>query len=178
MPCCRLCAVDLVVGDTWHLSRHRKRENICISCRSQKTNPVSNAQRMYVNGKYIPSSHPLHKPGRYKSFSDAAFASLQNYTSAKEGYVYVITNPAWDGWVKVGMAIDAEDRLAGYQTSSPFRDYELTYSVYCDDRRLSERKAHKAVGLLANCRKGEWFQLPVEDAVDCISALLKQQNSP
>ena len=35
-----------------------------------------NNARMYVNGKYIPVSHPLYKPGRYKSFDEAAFSSL------------------------------------------------------------------------------------------------------
>ena len=132
-----------------------------------------NNARMYVNGKYIPVSHPLYKPGRYKSFDEAAFSSLQNYKLTKEGYVYVISNPAWPEWVKIGMAIDAEDRCKGYQTSSPFRDYQLHHSVYCDDRRSLERKAHKAVGRLAEQRNGEWFKIPVEDAVSCITGLLK-----
>ena len=48
---------------------------------------------------------------RYKSFEDAAFSSLRNYKHTKSGFVYVISNPAWKGWVKIGMAIDAEDRL-------------------------------------------------------------------
>ena len=37
--------------------------------------------------------------------------------------VYIITNDAWPDWVKVGKAVSADDRLNGYQTSSPFRDY-------------------------------------------------------
>ena len=82
---------------------------------------------MWVNGKYIPKTHPLHKPGRYKNFEQAAFSSLEKYESSVEGQVYVITNPNFPDWVKVGMAIDAEDRLNGYQTSSPFRDYVLQY---------------------------------------------------
>jgi hypothetical protein len=39
-------------------------------------------------------------------------------------YVIVIS-PAYPGWCKVGMAVDAEDRLKQYQTSSPYRDYKL-----------------------------------------------------
>jgi hypothetical protein len=52
-----------------------------------------NDLQMYVNGKYISKHHPLHKPGRYKNFEQAAFSSLEKYESSVEGQVYVITNP-------------------------------------------------------------------------------------
>ncbi len=174
MRCCMDCGTELLVGENWLLSSKRAKYYICISCKrtkENKTSPTNNPKRMYVNGKYIPRSHPLYKPGRYKSFNDAAFSGLQNYSTTKAGYVYVITNAAWPEWVKVGMAIDADDRLNGYQTSSPFRDYELQYSVYCKDRRKLERKAHKAVGSIASDRNNEWFKASIEDAVDCITAL-------
>ena len=137
-----------------------------------------NRQRMYVNGRYISFSHPLHKPGRYKSFDEAAFASLKNYSSTKEGYVYVLSNPAWPDWVKVGMAIDAEDRCNSYQTSSPFRDYQLHYQAYTEDRRDLEKQAHDLVGEVAESQYNEWFKVAVPLAVTCIADLLKQQNSP
>ena len=70
-------------------------------------------------------SHPLHKAGTYKGFEEAAFSSLQNFKDSPQGQVYIITNPAWEGWVKVGMAVDANDRAGNYQTASPYRDYEL-----------------------------------------------------
>jgi hypothetical protein len=122
---------------------------------------------MYVNGKYIPNSHPLYKAGRYKSFDDAAFSGLENYERSKEGQVYIITNSAWPEWVKIGMAIDAEDRLNGYQTSSPFRNYRLMYSVSTDDRRKAEAAAHKAAEKVAE-RMGEWFKMSVGQAKECI----------
>jgi hypothetical protein len=168
------CGSELLVRENWLLSSKRAKYYICIGCKrtkENKTSPTNNPKRMYVNGKYIPRSHPLYKPGRYKSFNDAAFSGLQNYNTTKAGYVYVITNAAWPDWVKVGMAIDADDRLNGYQTSSPFRDYELQYSVYCKDRRKLEGKAHKAVEAIASDRNNEWFKASVEDAVDCITAL-------
>ena len=176
MRCCMDCGSELLVGENWLLSSKRANYYICISCKrtkENKTSPTNNPKRMYVNGKYIPRSHPLYKPGRYKSFNDAAFSGLQNYNTTKSGYVYVITNAAWPEWVKVGMAIDADDRLNSYQTSSPFRDYELQYSVYCKDRRKLEGKAHKAVEAIASDRNNEWFKASVEDAVDCITGIIK-----
>jgi hypothetical protein len=117
-----------------------------------------NNERMYVNGKYIVQTHPLYKAGRYKSFEDAAFSSLEQYQSSTEGQVYIITNPCFPEWVKVGMAVDAEDRLRGYQTSSPFRDYELFYSWSVHDRRAAETEAHSILKEWTAGKKNEWFK--------------------
>ena len=98
-----------------------------------KDNPITkkaeNAKQMHVNGKYVSKKHPLYKAGNYKGFEDAAFSSLENFKDSPQGQVYILTNPAWEGWVKVGMAVDAVDRTGNYQTSSPYRDYELGYVV-------------------------------------------------
>ena len=137
-------------------------------------NVKSNPNRMYVDGKYIKDTHPLHKPGRYTSFGDAAFTALQKDAQVKEGYVYVITNPAWPEWVKIGMAIDAEDRLKGYQTSSPMRDYTLVHYAYSDDRNVAERQAHVLAGKLGD-RRNEWFKINNEDAVIVIEQAVSEE---
>jgi len=128
-----------------------------------ETKKKENAKQMHVNGKYIPKSHPLYKPGRYKGFEEAAFSGLENYKTNPEGQVYIITNPAWEGWVKVGMAVDAEDRAGGYQTSSPYRDYELAYVVDTKDRRATEAETHARLGELFE-QRNEWFKCDVEMA--------------
>jgi hypothetical protein len=126
-----------------------------------------NKNRMFVNGKYVPKSHPLWKAGNYKSFDEAAFSSLQNYERSNEGQVYIIVNPSWPDWVKIGMAVNAEDRLNSYQTGSPMRDYKLVYAVYTKDRRRAEREAHKAAEAIAE-RNGEWFKMSIGQAKECI----------
>jgi len=131
--------------------------------RSVDAHNKKNTSRMFVNGKYVPKSHPLYKAGRYKGFEEAAFSSLENYKESAEGEVYIITNKAWDGWVKVGMAVDAEDRLKNYQTSSPFRDYVLYYSYDTDDRRKAESTAHSKLEQLFE-RNNEWFKCTPQEA--------------
>lgn len=126
--------------------------------------------KMFVNGKYIPKSHPLHKPGRYKNFEDAAFKSLAKYESSVEGQVYVVINPNFPEWVKVGMAIDAEDRLNNYQTSSPFRDYVLQYKCNVSDRRSAESEAHSKLSKLYG-RRSEWFKCTPEQAMSVVSEI-------
>ena len=130
---------------------------------------------MFVNGKYIPKSHPLHKAGNYKGFEEAAFSSLANYDSSLEGQVYIISNPAWEGWIKVGMAIDTQDRANQYQTSSPYRDYKVEYTINTQDRRRLESLAHT---LLGNAReqRNEWFKCDVETAKWYIDSALGDMN--
>jgi hypothetical protein len=71
----------------------------------------------------------------------------------RSGYVYAISNPAWSDYVKVGCAIDVYDRLSSYQTSSPFRDYELIGYVFAEDRLLLEKEIHQQFD-----RNGEWIK--------------------
>lgn len=150
-----------------------------INGKYYKDNPqvqkARNNRRMWVNGKYISKNHPLHKPGRYSNFEDAAFSSLAKYELSREGQVYIITNPSFPEWVKVGMAVDSEDRLNGYQTSSPFRDYSLFTCWSVADRRIAESEAHKQLDKIFE-RKGEWFKCTPEEARDAIAGLMEKHN--
>jgi hypothetical protein len=114
----------------------------------------------------------LHKPGRYKNFEDAAFSSLAKYETSVEGQVYVIVNPNFSEWVKVGMAVDSEDRLNGYQTSSPFRDYALVSSWDVNDRRAAETEAHIELQKLYE-RRSEWFKCTPEQAQGVVSGIAR-----
>ena len=146
----------------------QKERNVFLNA---KSNPKSNPARMYVNGKYVSKSHPLFKAGRFKTFESAAFSSLKGYEKTSEGYVYIITNPCWSNWVKVGMAIDAKDRCNQYQTSSPHRDYKLCYSKFFDDRSNAEKKAHTLLKKESKDSKGEWFKIKQDKAIEIISTL-------
>ena len=118
-----------------------------------------NDAQMYVDGKYISKSHPLYKPGKYKSFNDAAFSALQNYETCTKGEVYILKNRAWKDWYKIGKAVDAVDRCKSYQTSSPHRDYELVTFAKVDDRNKAEKLLHSHFTFRSRERKGEWFHL-------------------
>lgn len=120
-------------------------------------------ERMFVNGKYIPKSHPLWKAGRYKSLDDAW--SHEQIERTSEGEVYAIVNPAFPEWVKVGKAVNADDRCNGYQTSSPFRDYRIVATLSTDNRHVKEREMHKVFAHFAKERKGEWFKIDKVTAI-------------
>ena len=156
-------------GEWWYCGA---KSRSALEKQRAETHHKKNTDRMFVNGKYIPKNHPLHKPGRYKTFEEAAFSSLSKYELSKEGQVYIITNPNFQDWVKVGMAVDAEDRLNGYQTSSPFRDYELYKSWLVSDRRSAEAEAHTYLEKTFD-RRGEWFKCTPEEAESAIAGLME-----
>jgi len=96
---------------------------------------------------------------------------LALYDKNKEGEVYAISNPAWDGWIKIGMAVDAEDRLKSYQTSSPCRDYVLLHREFFNNRRRAEAEAHILASEKAEERRGEWFKIKTIDAINIINSI-------
>ena len=164
---CNTCGVELT-DTNWNSSWKKTNRTQCQDC-NNPNRTKHNPDRMYVNGKYVPKKHPLYKAGRFKTFEGAAFSALKGYEITDEGYVYIITNPCWTNWIKVGMAIDAEDRCKQYQTSSPFRDYKLCYSKHFDDRKKAEAKAHSVLKKYAEEREGEWFKVDTKIAEDIIS---------
>lgn len=163
---CIDCGTELTLGGNWTEARQDQGKYVCKPCWKKR-----DAKSMFVNGKYVSNKHPLYKAGRYKGFEDAAFSSLENFKDNPQGQVYVITNPAWEGWVKVGMAVDAEDRAGNYQTSSPYRDYELAYVVDTPDRRATEAEAHKRLSDMFE-QRNEWFKCDVEIAKRWIDSVI------
>ena len=173
MDSCNTCGVELT-EQNWNPSWKKQDRLQCKDC-NNPNRKKHNPNRMWVNGKYISKKHPLFKPGRYKTFEDAAFSSLAKYELSKEGQVYIITNPNFPEWVKVGMAVDSEDRLNGYQTSSPFRDYELFTCWSVSDRRSAESDAHSLLEKTSD-RKGEWFNCTPDQAQSALSNLMEQHK--
>lgn len=171
---CRKCGVSLDENNA-SKSFSRKWCQNCVTDHVIKKHPKRNAKRMYVNGKYISTTHPLYKPGRYKTFNDAAFSSLENFEKSKEGEVYIISNPAWSDWYKVGKAIDSTDRCNAYQTGSPHRDYKLITSKAVSDRNKAERDMHKIVEKICEKRSNEWFYV-LDLTEDKLNKLLEMLN--
>ena len=117
----------------------------CVKVHHKKHNPKHNPNRMFIRGiGYISKKDirfkDIWKPGNYKSVMDVA--SLNAVETVKAGHVYIIYNHTFEGWFKVGCALDAKDRLKNFQTASPFRDYSLMFYEDFDDRKSAEKLIH------------------------------------
>lgn len=84
----------------------------------------------------------------------------------REGFVYVIRNPAWPGALKIGSAIDYASRLNNYQTCDPHRSYELVFVELFDDRRVAENAVHHL--LVEHHIGGEWFDVDEDHVITVI----------
>jgi len=132
---------------------------------------MNNKGLIYYKRKYRTIDGYLQQGGNMKKIrynapdvSDIGKIVTLLYDQQTTGFLYAITNPAWKEWVKIGMAVNAEDRLKSYQTSSPFRDYKLSIGMPVKDRRLAEAEAHKQAEEIATERNGEWFKMSLDSA--------------
>lgn len=87
------------------------------------------------------------------------------------GYLYVITNPAWPSYCKVGRSFDPEERVRGFQTASPKRDYVLHYKRHFPDVLSADRDLKEITKGFNIQRTGEWVMIHPDDAVELIRSL-------
>lgn len=76
--------------------------------------------------------------------------------SIKSGFLYVISNPAFEKLFKIGITKDLNSRLSTYQTCDPFRRFKIEHYLFCPDVAYIEKtildmyKVHAA--------EGEWVR--------------------
>lgn len=61
-----------------------------------------------------------------------------------KGYIYIMTNPALKGMVKIGYATDVETRRQQLSTTALPYDYEI-YATYETSGNLEDKKLHKMI---------------------------------
>ena len=97
---------------------------------------------------------------------DKAFESLPKFSKTApkrtdmekevaygDKYVYIVSNPAWPGEYKVGIAGDPDSRLKTYQTAAPDRGYKLIKDWQTPNAEEIERRVHDNFP-----NKNEWVQ--------------------
>ena len=91
------------------------------------------------------------------------------------GNIYIISNPAWPGWVKIGKTNgSAATILNGYQRCSPLRDFVCHHFVPFTEYARAENEIHSALvnaGIKRNRGEKndcEWFKCSVETALEII----------
>lgn len=94
----------------------------------------------------------------------------------KSGYIYVITNPDFPGFVKIGIAKNIKDRLRCYQTSSPRRNYKVEHKIFHPNCRRGEKLAHEKLKMFALSKRNEWFEISLQIAIDMVNGLLEEEE--
>lgn len=75
------------------------------------------------------------------------------------GFLYIITNPSFPNWVKIGTTTNFRTRLQTYQTSSPFRNYKVEFLLEHPDYISAEKRIQETMKMFCLERKREWFKV-------------------
>lgn len=94
----------------------------------------------------------------------------------KSGYVYVITNDNYPGFCKIGVTLNIKKRLQSYQTSSPHRNFKVEHYIFHSDCYEAEKNVHEILKHFALSRKKEWFEIPVEFAIEKVNESLNPKE--
>ena len=93
--------------------------------------------------------------------------------SPYNGYIYIIVNPAWNNWVKIGRALNVDSRIKSYNTSSPYRDYKIIHYVKVSNPNIIENFFYNKYGKQNN----EWFNITAEKAIKTIEECREYYNN-
>ncbi len=91
--------------------------------------------------------------------------------SFKEGFIYLISNSAFPGWIKAGMTIDYENRLSQYNMYDPINGYRMHTIKWVTDRRNKENLLLSNLKDNSTFHKGEWFYIEENEAIKILTAL-------
>lgn len=86
---------------------------------------------------------------------------LQYKFTLKSGYIYIISNPAHPGWLKIGVTEDIKDRLHVYQTGDPQRQYKIEHYVAHPNCYVAEKQIKEMMRYFAKRINGEWYEVDI-----------------
>ena len=80
------------------------------------------------------------------------------------GYLYIISNENFPGWIKIGTTKDLNKRLQTYQTASPHRNYVLEYSLFHPKYLEAEKQIKDTMKPFASEIRNEWYRVDLHVA--------------
>ena len=104
------------------------------------------------------------------------------------GYIYILTNPSFPQYVKIGYATDVKQRLAELNRSTAVPFAFRVYATYEVDSALSDKKLHAILDKLnpdlrsteevdGKKRVREFYAMPPEDAYAILEAIAEIKSS-
>jgi hypothetical protein len=94
----------------------------------------------------------------------------------KEGFLYLISNDAFPGYVKVGITEDISSRLRTYQTSDPRRKYKVESYIFHPDVRAAEKQIKELMKPFAKRVRNEWYEIDLHMAVPRLQETLADRE--
>lgn len=83
------------------------------------------------------------------------------------GYIYVLKNPAYPDYVKIGKTLNLGMRLSTYNTGSPYRDYSYAFVYETELAEAIEKHFNKKFK-----SNNEWYCMTTDDAISEINKFI------
>lgn len=83
-----------------------------------------------------------------------------------KGYIYLIENESYNGWIKCGMTTNISERLNSYNINDPLKRFNIVAKKEVNDRRKSERELIYNLEMISDLKNGEWFKIDKNKAID------------
>jgi hypothetical protein len=100
-------------------------------------------------------------------------------SETKHGIVYVLTNPAMPGLVKIGQTTnEIHNRLNELNTTGVPFPFECLYACEVEDRKLVETSLHKAFYPYRVNPRREFFEIEPEQAIVILRLFSKKNITP
>lgn len=94
----------------------------------------------------------------------------------KAGYLYIVTNEAFPGFVKVGCTEDLGARLRVYQTSDPKRGYKMVFNIPHPDCFSAEKRVKELMKPFATRIVKEWYEIPIHMAIPRLEEAVEEYS--
>lgn len=91
--------------------------------------------------------------------------------SKGSGYIYLIENESFDGWIKCGMTTNLSSRLNTYNSNDPLKRYHLLIDKEVIDRRKAELSLIRELQIKSTLHNGEWFKIDKNRAIEIFKSI-------
>lgn len=136
-------------------------------------NDIDKLKKIKENYFSIPKNKELDERGN-RMYS-AGFNHYINYRDTQgdipvsnEGIVYIISNPAMPGLVKIGKTSNLESRMRSLYSSGVPLPFRILYAKKVKDYSFVERKLHSGLRLVRENMNREFFRIPEEDVINLL----------
>ena len=103
---------------------------------------------------------------------------------SKKGVIYILTNPSFPDFIKIGYASDLEKRLSQLNRSETIPFAFRTYAIYEVSSTLTDKQLHKLIDMLnpdlrtietfdGKKREKEFYAMTPEDAYSLLECIAK-----
>lgn len=83
-----------------------------------------------------------------------------------DGFIYLIENDAYPGWIKCGMTTELKSRLDAYNGYDPLKRFRIIVSSEVVNRRKAESHLLNDLKMKCSLQTGEWFKIDKEIALE------------